>query len=284
MKENSFGNRTPSEASIHMGKARHSNLIGAQLILWGEELVNNFEMIVSLCSRLGYSCLEAPAMIYAISADYAHEVTSRLKMPLYAIHVGYPDIADPRELDKRIEYLNCAGVPVLIASGISKADSLEAYDESAKVFNSVGKKCQEMGIKFYYHTHWWEFIIDDIGERAINRLLTNTDPLYVKFNLDICWAQAGGEKPIDAMNLLGDRCDYYHIKDGILGESPAAVSWRPLGKGDIQVDVFIRELINYRRDYKIVVEQDEPYKTAEADMDESIKYLRSLFEKYRYRR
>lgn len=84
--------------------------------------------------------------------------------------------------------------------------------EVAEHLNIVGEKCKAAGMDFYYHNHAHEFRI--IGETSLFDLLVeNTNPEFVKFELDLVWVTRGGYDPIKLLEKLGDRCDMIHQKD-----------------------------------------------------------------------
>ncbi len=259
--------------------ARKNLQIGAQLIIWGSDLVTDLESITEFCVQTGYKYIEAPQMIRELPASQVCEIMQKYGIHLYAIHIGYPDIEDSDRLNQAIRYLKDAGAELLISSGISAGGSVRAYDESAQALNRTAEKCLDVGIRFYYHTHWWEYKPDNTGCRPIEILIDKTAPSLVVFNLDLCWAQAGGQDPVTAIKQLGHRCNYYHIKDGRFSQSPNVVEWRPLGKGEVDITACIEELGKAGRSCFLVVEQDEPYDSPKKDMKASYEFLLDCIKK-----
>ena len=49
------------------------------------------------------------------------------------------------------------GARYLMCSGVADQKSMAGYEQSAEVFNRVGRRCREAGIDFCYHNHNWEF-------------------------------------------------------------------------------------------------------------------------------
>ena len=80
-------------------------------------------------------------------------------------------------------------------------------------FNKVGKKCKEMGMQFCLHNHAHEF--RKFGDTCIfDTILANTDPEYVKFEIDLYWILRSGLDPVDFIRKLGDRAaNGFHIKE-----------------------------------------------------------------------
>lgn len=119
------------------------------------------------------------------------------------------------EFDELIDYLHYVGGSYLSHS--SKFDSRQSVLESALVFNKIGEACKKQGVQFLYHNHNWEFTKFD-GEYALDILLNETNPEYVKVELDTYWVMRGGEDPVDYLRKLENRCPLLHIKDMEAGE------------------------------------------------------------------
>lgn len=248
--------------------------IGAQLLIWDKDLPARLAEICMFCKQVGYEFIEVPKMILGLAAPDVNLIVRDSGICLHAVHVGVGDVADESKCSEMIDYVLAAGAPTLISSGISGGYSVNAYEESARVLNRVGEQCDKSHIAFYYHTQWWEYRTSEIGLRGIDKLLAGTERSLVHFNLDVGWAQAGGQSPVEAVGILGDRCDYYHLKDGVLGESPNDVTWRPLGKGEVDIEPCVKTLVERGHNPRLVIEQDDPYCTPEDDMKESYGFLR----------
>lgn len=104
--------------------------------------------------------------------------------------------------------LGCRSIVFPMAFINGREDTLK----TAEQLNVVGKKCKEAGMEFYYHNHAHEF--KRVGETSLFDLLVdNTDPEYVKFELDLVWVTRGGYDPLTVLKKLGSRCDMIHQKD-----------------------------------------------------------------------
>ena len=67
-------------------------------------------------------------------------------------------------------------------------------------------------MKLYYHNYFNEFEVFD-GKCIFDILLENTDPDYVRFELDVYWTKRGGVDPLDWMDRLGTRCELLQAQD-----------------------------------------------------------------------
>jgi sugar phosphate isomerase/epimerase len=94
-------------------------------------------------------------------------------------------------------------------------DFFFSKDETLKkceLFNKIGKICREQGMDFLYHNHFHEFQQFD-GKTVLDMIAENTDPEYVKFEIDTYWAMRGGQDPVSLIKKLGNRIKYIHQKD-----------------------------------------------------------------------
>ena len=79
-----------------------------------------------------------------------------------------------------------------------------------------GAVAKARGLRFYIHTHYWEFGTDpQTGESLFQILLDETDPKLVFFELDIFWAVFGGVDPLPWLTGYEARIPLMHVKDGI---------------------------------------------------------------------
>jgi sugar phosphate isomerase/epimerase len=83
---------------------------------------------------------------------------------------------------------------------------------NAEKLNVLGLKCRANGEQLYLHTHSHEFKHD--GQDILyDLLIDNTDPAYLKFQVDMAWTMRGGIDPLYILKKLGNRCDMVHQKD-----------------------------------------------------------------------
>lgn len=90
-------------------------------------------------------------------------------------------------------------------------DEKEARDAIA-VFNHAGKVLAEHGIKFFYHTHGYEFHPYKDGT-LFDLIMQETDPKYVRYQMDTFWIVHPNHDPVALLNKYGSRFELMHIKD-----------------------------------------------------------------------
>ena len=138
------------------------------------------------------------------------------------------------------EYVMCAWVPH--EGDFTLADA----DKAISVFNKAGKVLADNGIIFTYHAHGYEFRPHGAGT-LLDYIITNTDPNYVSFEMDIFWVHFGGGDPVALMKKYGNRWKLMHLKDMKKG-TPKNLSGGtnvennvPLGSGELDMPAIIRE-------------------------------------------
>ncbi len=89
---------------------------------------------------------------------------------------------------------------------------MDDYKKTADLFNLIGEKAKDKGLKFAYHNHGYGLHEQD-GEVPLIVLLENTDPNLVFFELDVFWTTAGGVNPLDLLEDYPNRYQLLHLKD-----------------------------------------------------------------------
>ncbi len=124
-----------------------------------------------------------------------------------------------------LKYAGCAWIP-----HTDEFDEQEAR-AAAKVFNEAGKVLAEHGIKFFYHTHGYEFQPHKDGT-LFDLLMAETDPKFVRYQMDVFWIVHPGHDPVKLLNKYGSRFELMHLKDMKPGTKHDLT-----GKSDVNNDV-----------------------------------------------
>lgn len=105
-----------------------------------------------------------------------------------------------------LKYAGCAWIPHK-----DDFDEQEARDAAA-VFNNAGKVLAAHGIKFFYHTHGYEFQPYKDGT-LFDLLMKETDPKLVRYQMDVFWIVHPGQDPVALLDKYGSRFELMHVKD-----------------------------------------------------------------------
>ena len=126
-----------------------------------------------------------------------------------------------------LKYAGCAWI-----SHEGRFDEKECRD-AAEVFNHAGKVLAEHGIKFFYHTHGYEF--EPYGNGTLfDLLMSQTDPKLVRYQMDVFWIVHPGQDPVKLLNQYGNRFELMHVKDMKVGTKGDLT-----GKSDVNNDVML---------------------------------------------
>ena len=90
----------------------------------------------------------------------------------------------------------------------------------AAAFNVWGEDAVRNGFRyFFFHNHDVEFTLVN-GRPLFDILLEETDPRYVKFEIDLGWMSVAGEDPYEYIRRDPSRFPMFHVKD---------IRWDPNG-------------------------------------------------------
>lgn len=108
---------------------------------------------------------------------------------------------------------------------MSMSDDLELL---AGIFDTIGKKCKDAGLELLYHNHNFEYKKNEKGIVPIEYFLTNCDPEYVNFQMDLYWVTKAGADPVAYFKKYPGRFKSWHVKD----MDPEG-NFAPVGEGTI---------------------------------------------------
>jgi sugar phosphate isomerase/epimerase len=145
----------------------------------------------------------------------------------------------------------------------------DGFKAMAEEFNGFGEAARARGLKFYFHNHPQEFILDG-GTPIYDTLLAETDRSVVWFELDIAWIEAGGQSAYEYVKDDPSRYPLFHVKD--LRYNPNGARVTPpgvvgagrrfdlvaVGKGDIDFAKIFSALRDTRRHEYLVEDDDAP--------------------------
>jgi sugar phosphate isomerase/epimerase len=125
-----------------------------------------------------------------------------------------------------LQYAGCAWIP-----------HTDPFDEktcrqASAVFNRAGEALAKHGLKFFYHTHGYEFQPHGNGT-LFDLLIAETKPNFVRYEMDVFWIVHPGQDPVKLFHKYGRRFELVHVKDMKKG-TPAGLL---TGHSDVANDV-----------------------------------------------
>ncbi|BBH20299.1 sugar phosphate isomerase [Paenibacillus baekrokdamisoli] len=178
-----------------------------------EEMSQDYVGSLEKVAAIGYTGIELGLPPEGMTVAEQKELLTRLGLQVIGTHCSLEQLTN--DLDSITDYLHEVGGKYVALS--HHFDSREAVLEAAQAFNRIGENCAKQGVTFLYHNHNWEFTQFD-GEYALDILLRETDPSFVKMELDTYWVKRAGLDPAAYLRKLQDRCPLLHIKDMEPGE------------------------------------------------------------------
>jgi sugar phosphate isomerase/epimerase len=89
----------------------------------------------------------------------------------------------------------------------------DGWQRAAEMFNRTGAVTSKSGILVAYHCHWREFVPMADGRVPYEILLKETDPRYVRMEMDLGWTNIGGADPLQWFARYPGRFPLVHVKD-----------------------------------------------------------------------
>ena len=114
------------------------------------------------------------------------------------------------------------------------------------MFNKAGEALARHGLKFFYHTHGYEF--QPYGKGTLmDLLLTETKPRFAAYEMDVFWVVHAGQDPVKLLKKYPGRWQLTHLKGmkdstptGLLNGHSDVSNDVPLGEGKIDYRPFLR--------------------------------------------
>ncbi|PLS01076.1 sugar phosphate isomerase/epimerase family protein [Neobacillus cucumis] len=186
--------------------------IGLQLYSVRDAAGKDFLGTVRRIADMGYDGIQF-AGFFNTPAEELKKVLDEKGITAAGSHMGL-DTLRGENLKQTLEYNQKIGNGLIICPYLPEEirKTSDDYKKIAEVLNEVGRTCRENGFTFAYHNHNFEFEAFD-GETGFNILFENTDPQFVKVELDCYWVTYAGLSPTDIIEKYGDRVVSLHIKD-----------------------------------------------------------------------
>jgi sugar phosphate isomerase/epimerase len=172
-----------------------------------------------------------------------------------------------------LKYAGCAWIP---HSGDFDEKTCR---EAIAVFNHAGETLAKHGVKFFLHTHGYEFQPYKDGT-LFDLLMTETNPKHVGFEMDIFWIVHAGQDPVQLLDKYGKRWELTHLKGmkestptGLLTGHSDVSNDVPVGRGKIDFPPLLRAAKKAGVKWYFI-EDESP--SSEQQIPQSIYYLKTV--------
>jgi sugar phosphate isomerase/epimerase len=241
---------------------------GLQAYSVRKQLTENFEATMKYVSKVGYKYIEGYGLdtdgmfLKKIKASHYAHVIKDLGMELKATHCAY---CSADKAAKMIDAAKATGMDYLIVPSIPSElrHTLDQWKKVADNFNKLGEICKNVGLKFAYHNHSFEFQKMD-GVIPQELLIESTDADLVAFEADLFWVTKAGYDPVKLIKKYPGRIKLFHVKD-----ASAEMEGTTVGSGIINFEELFKVGKNDALEYYFIEDErtDNPYKNIKADYD-----------------
>jgi len=178
----------------------------------GEAMSEDFWGALERVAAIGYEGIEAGEGILAKSGATAAEYRDRMAglglatVTCHTTKYGFADKGDAIVAEAKA--IGCG----MITMAWGPVESVGQLLEDAALYNKIGQRCKDAGLRLAYHNHDHEFQAFD-GATAFDILMANTDPALLLAHIDAAWATFGGVDPAALIRQYAGRCPAVHAKD-----------------------------------------------------------------------
>ncbi len=228
---------------------------------------------------LGFKYVEL-AGTYSLSPEkFSAELHSR-KLEAVSAHFPFERYRkDPEGIAREakalgLKYAGCAWID----------HNKDPFDETTcrdaiSVFNKAGEALAQHGLKFFYHTHGYEFQPHGNGT-LFDLLMSETNPKFVNFEMDVFWIVHPGQDPVKLLQKYPGRWLLMHIKGmkdstptGLLTGHSDVSNDVPLGTGKIDYLPIFRAADKAGVKYYFIEDESD---LVEQQLPQSLQYLKNV--------
>ncbi len=185
--------------------------IGLQLYSLRDQFARDVPKTLDQVRDFGIKYVETHSTYGLTPEKFRAELDSR-GLKAVAGHFSYEQCRDDIEGVAReakilgLQYAGCAWIPH------KDPFAEKTCREAIMVFNRAGEALAKHGLKFFYHTHGYEFLPYGNGT-FFDLMMAETKPQFVHFEMDVFWVVHPGHDPVKLLEKYGSRFELMHVKD-----------------------------------------------------------------------
>ncbi|MDQ6873344.1 MAG: sugar phosphate isomerase/epimerase [Gemmatimonadota bacterium] len=202
--------RDSDAAAAIIAPRRKIERIGLQLYSVRDLMKADMPGTLSRVAEIGYKEVEF-AGYFGRTPREVHELLEKYHLSSPSTHLPYDSFQNWQKVldDSKVighKWVTLPWIPE------EKRRTVADWKAIAAQFNQVGAQARKSGLRFAYHNHDFELKPVD-GVRPLDILLSETDPKFVDFEMDIYWVIFGGGDPFDFFKRYPHRFALAHVKD-----------------------------------------------------------------------
>jgi sugar phosphate isomerase/epimerase len=198
---------------------RRIEKIGLELYTVRDALAKDFEGTLAQVAKIGYQEVELAGYFAHIpeftpAPKRTREILDGDGLSAPASHVPYSALA-PENWSKVLEASKILGHDYIVNPSIDREvlKQPDGWKRAAETFNRAGEESQKVGVQFAYHNHVEEFKPLPDGKLPYDILLSESNPKFVKMEMDLGWAHEAKVDPLKYFAQYPGRFPLVHVKD-----------------------------------------------------------------------
>jgi len=251
--------------------------IGLQLYSLRDQLARDVPATLDKVKGLGIRNVEL-AGTYGLSAAAFKALLDARGLSAVSAHFDYARLRD--DIDGVLRDARTLGLQYAGGGWIPHDDKLPFDEKTMRaaivVFNKAGEALARQGIKFFLHTHGYEFQPWQRGT-LFDLLMAETKPEFVALQMDVFWIVHAGQDPVKLLERYGSRWQLMHLKGmkestptGLFTGHSAVTNCVPIGTGKIDYAPILRTARAVGVKWYFI-EDESP--AAEQQIPQSLRYL-----------
>jgi sugar phosphate isomerase/epimerase len=252
--------------------------LGLQLYSLRDQFAKDVPGTLDKVRDLGFKNVEL-AGTYGLSPEKFKEALDARGLKAISGHFPYERFRD--DVDGVIREAKIFGLEWVGCAWIAHRDPFDEKTcrDAIAVFNTAGEALAKQGIKFFYHTHGYEF--QPYGDGTLfDLMMAQTRPDFVCYEMDVFWIVHAGQDPVLLLEKYGNRFQLFHLKGmkdstptGLLTGHSDVSNDVPLGVGKIDFPPLLRAAEKAGVKWYFI-EDESPL--VEQQIPESLRYLEQV--------
>jgi sugar phosphate isomerase/epimerase len=251
--------------------------IGVQAYTYRASFAARPEAVLDSVKELGITQMEGPNPKGVDIYKFRQMLDKRgISMP--SIGVDYDMLV--KEPLEAVRMAGILGSQFVMVAWLPHGKTFTIADAKKAVadLNKAGRTLKANSLTLCYHIHGYEFVPYEDGT-LFDYMAKNTDPRYVKFEMDVLWAFHGGADPAKLLYKYPTRWRMLHLKDirkGVANDLTGGTAIKndvALGTGQINIPEVLKaaKAVGIRHYF---IEDESPDHARQIPV--TIKYLKSL--------
>ena len=226
--------------------------------------------------EIGYSGIQLDLEHHVdVPATEIKQICDDLGLTICITHFGFdlfreslPDVIERQQI------WQCDQTAIVAMPRPYHAAGESGYRRFVAEATQIGAQLADVGISLSYHNHSFEFV--RFGDQTgLALIFAESDPRYLKAELDTYWIQHGGADPADWIRRVAGRMPIVHYKDlAMLPDGTQAFA--EVGQGNLNWPAIVQATCETAVPW-IVVEQDHCRRDPFESLTMSYQYLYERF-------